>query len=453
MIASTSPQRLLLLACLLLPPLPALADSTAFINVNVVPMSSETVLPAQTVVVVDGRIETVGPVDSTVVPDDAVIVDGTDRFLLPGLTEMHGHVTSTRPADLQRLFGLFLANGVTTVRGMLGRPGHLRLREDLAAGRVLGPRLITSGPSFNGNSVASPAQAIAMVREQHAAGYDFLKIHSGLSRAEFAAMADTANELGIRFAGHVPADVGVPTALAAGIATIDHLDGYMETLIPPHEDPTGGVGGYFGLLLAGVADASRIEQVARATADAGTGTVPTQSLFEHTANDWTPAAMRELSEMRYVDAETLAGWMRAKEELSADPQFDRAVADRAIELRRAMILAIHKAGPDLLLLGSDSPQRFNVPGFALHRELGYLVAAGLSPYEALRTGTVNPARFFGVLDERGTVAVGLAADLVLLDENPLDDIGNSRRVHGTMVRGRWLSRQDLDGFLNDALPD
>ncbi len=431
----------------------AVADSTAFINVNVVPMSSEAVLPARTVIVTDGRIETIGPVDTTVVPDDAAVVDGTDRYLLPGLTEMHAHVTGTRPPELERLFGLFLANGVTTVRGMLGRSTHLELRDALAAGRILGPRLITSGPSFNGNSVSGPAQAAAMVREQHAAGYDFLKIHPGLTRAEFAAIAETADELGIRFAGHVPADVGVPAALAAGIATIDHLDGYMETLIPPHEDPTGGLGGFFGLLLAGVADASRIESIAQATVDAGTGTVPTQSLFEHTTNAWSPAAMRELPEMRYADPETLSDWVQAKQDLLADPQFDRPLADRAIELRRAMILAVHEADPDLLLLGSDSPQRFNIPGFALHRELGYYVAAGLSPYVALRTGTVNPARYFGALDDRGTVDIGKVADLVLLDENPLSDIANSRRVHGTMIRGHWLSRQALDGFLADALPD
>ena len=451
MIAGWRPLQLLLLSLAL--PQVAVADATAFINVNVLPRSTETVLPARTVLVVDGRIDTIGPVDSTVVPDDAVVVDGTDRYLMPGLTEMHGHVTSAQRANVERLFGLFLANGVTTVRGMLGRPTHLDLRADLAAGRVLGPLLITSGPSFNGNSVSSPTQAEAMVRAQHAAGYDFLKIHPGLTRAEFAAMADAANEVGIRFAGHVPADVGVPTALAAGIATIDHLDGYMETLIPSHEDPTGGVGGFFGLLLAGIADASRIESIARATAEAGTGTVATQSLFEHTVNDWTPAALSELPEMRYVGPDTLAGWIRAKRMLVNDPRFDRAVADRAIELRQALILAIHQANPDLLLLGSDSPQRFNVPGFALHRELGYLVAAGLSPYEALRTGTVNPAGFFGALAERGTVAVGMVADLVLLDENPLEDIANSRRVHGTMVRGRWLSREDLDALLERALPN
>ena len=429
------------------------AETTAFINVNVLTMTDDTVVPARTVVVVDDRITTIGPVETTVVPDEAVLVDGTDRYLMPGLTEMHRHVTSTRPADLERLFGLFLANGVTTIRGMLGRSSHLTLRDDLDAGRVRGPRLITSGPSFNGNSVSSPAQAEAMVREQHAAGYDFLKVHPGLTRAEFSAMADTANELGIRFAGHVPADVGVPAALAAGIATIDHLDGYMETLISAHEDPTGGVGGFFGLLLAGVADPSRIDAIARATVEAGTGTVATESLFEHTANHVSPEGMTELPEMRYADPADLAAWTQIKRNLLADPQFDRAVADRAIELRRALILALHRAGPDLMLLGSDSPQRFNIPGFALHRELGFLVDAGLSPYEALRSGTVNPARFFDELTDRGTLEVGKIADLVMLDENPLDDIANSRRVHGTMVRGVWLSRQQLDEFLHLATPD
>ena len=445
--------RYLFVLVALLPVSVANADTTAFINVNVLPMTDDTVVPARTVVVVDDRIATIGPVESTVVPDEAVLVDGTDRFLMPGLTEMHGHVTSTRPADLDRLLGLFLANGVTTVRGMLGRPSHLTLRADLAAGRVLGPRLITSGPSFNGNSVSSPAQAEAMVREQHAAGYDFLKIHPGLTRAEFSAMADTASELGIRFAGHVPADVGVPAALAAGIATIDHLDGYMESLIPVHDDPTGGIGGFFGLHLAGVADASRIEAIAQATVAAGTGTVATESLFEHTANHVPPEGMAELPEMRFADPADLAAWTQIKRNLHADPQFDRAVADRAIELRRALILALHRAGPDLMLLGSDSPQRFNIPGFALHRELGFLVAAGLSPYEALRSGTVNPARFFDELTDRGTLEVGKIADLVMLDENPLDNIGNSRRVHGTMLRGVWLSRQKLDELLHLAAPE
>ncbi|MDX1481291.1 MAG: amidohydrolase family protein [Woeseiaceae bacterium] len=437
---------LALMSCLSFAAVTASGETTAFVNVNVLPMSSEQLLVARTVIVEDGIIRRIGAVDDTVVPDDAAVIDGTDRYLMPGLTEMHGHVTGTDDDQIRRLFGLYLANGVTTVRGMLGRPAHLELREAIRNHEVIGPRLITSGPSFNGGSVSSPAQGERMVRDQHAAGYDFLKIHPGLSRAEFAAVAATANELGIPFAGHVPADVGVRAALDAGIATIDHLDGYMETLIPPDSDPTGGVGGFFGLLLAGVAEQSRIESIVAATSAAGTWNVPTQTLFEHTADAQAPESIAEWPEMRYVDAATVAGWVRVKNDLLADPQFDRQLADRAISLRRELIRQLHDSGAGILL-GSDSPQRFNVPGFSLHRELELLVASGLSPYEALKTGTVSPAVFFGAGDERGSVDVGMVADLVLLDDNPLEDIGNSRRVHGTMVRGHWVSRQALDRLL------
>ncbi len=155
------------------------AATTAFVNINVIPMTSETVLESQTVIVTDGVIRTIGDFDATPVPEYATVVDGTDRYLMPGLAEMHGHVPGASSAGLERVLALYVANGVTLVRGMLGEPPHLGLREDIAAGKTLGPRLITSGPSFNGRSVSGPRAAAAMVREQHEAGYDFLKIHPG----------------------------------------------------------------------------------------------------------------------------------------------------------------------------------------------------------------------------------------------------------------------------------
>ena len=207
---------LLLLAFLLVP---AARAATAFVNVNVIPMDTERVVAGQTVVVDGGLITAIGGVDDVRVPPGATIVDGTDRFLMPGLGEMHAHVPAPGES-LDRVLTLFAANGVTTIRGMLGRPSHLELREHLYADRVFGPRLITSGPSLNGNTVSGVADARRQVTEQHAAGYDFLKIHPGLSRDEFMAIADTANELGIPFAGHVPVAVGVEDALTSGMATI-----------------------------------------------------------------------------------------------------------------------------------------------------------------------------------------------------------------------------------------
>jgi len=423
------------------------SESTAFVNVNVIPMTSETVIESQTVVVTDGIITSISGVNNTAVPDDAVIVDGTDRYLTPGLAEMHGHVPGLTSGNLERVLSLYVANGITTVRGMLGQPSHLVMRSDIRNRKLLGPRLITSGPSFNGRSVNSPEQAMQMVKDQHAAGYDFLKIHPGLSRTEFDAIAATANNLGIRFAGHVPEDVGVKRALEAGIATIDHLDGYMEALQPVHDDPSGGVAGFFGVFIADQADFSKIAGIAQATADAKVWNVPTESLFEHVASaDWAPEDMARWPEMKYMPREAVAQWEGAKRDVLTDANYDAATAKRAIEIRQNLIMELKNAGAGLLL-GSDSPQIFNVPGFALHRELEYLVNAGLTPFEALQMGTVNASKFFSSEGLFGAVQVGLEADLMLLDANPLLDIKNSRRIHGVMVRGTWLSRTDLDHLL------
>jgi imidazolonepropionase-like amidohydrolase len=438
-------------AALVLVSLSALAESTAFVNVNVLPMSTEEVLRGRTVIVTNGRIHSIGPVDQTAVPDDAQVVDGTDRFLMPGLSEMHAHVPPTSSEELNRVLSLFVVNGVTTVRGMLGEPGHLTLREKIRNGRVFGPRLITSGPSFNGRSVNGPREAAEMVRQQAAAGYDFLKIHPGLSREEFDAIAVTAEEMGIPFAGHVPEDVGVEAALAAGMATIDHLDGYMQLLVPPDVDPSGVPGGFFGVLLGLVAVEENIPAAARATARAGVRNVPTESLFEHVTSSIPPEKMAEWPEMQYMSPATVRQWRQSKAEVIGDPAFDPDAAARAIQLRRKLIKALNDAG-DGLLLGSDSPQIFNVPGFAIHRELQYLVEAGLTPYEALRTGTVNSAGFFGQSRTFGAVEAGLEADLILLDDNPLERIDATRRIHGVMLRGKWLSRPDLDARLEALRP-
>ena len=253
---------------------PAVAGTTVFVNVNVIPMTSEEVLAQQTVIVTGGVIATIGDVDTVHVPEEAIVVDGTDRYLMPGLSEMHAHVPGVKSAEFDRYFTLFVANGVTTVRGMLGQPSHLQLRDELLSGNVFGPRLITSGPSLNGRSVSGAADGARQVREQHAAGYDFLKIHPGLDASEFAAIADAANELGIPFVGHVPAAVGVSNAIASGIATIDHLDGYMAALMPSNYDPSGGYGGFFDVLLADQANTDRIAALAAETAQAGVWNVP-----------------------------------------------------------------------------------------------------------------------------------------------------------------------------------
>jgi imidazolonepropionase-like amidohydrolase len=323
---------------------------------------------------------------------------------------------------------------------MLGQPSHIDLREKLNNGTVFGPRLVTSGPSFNGRSVAGANQAREMVRDQHRSGYDFIKIHPGLTAEEFEAVAETANELGIPFAGHVPVAVGVARALQLGMATIDHLDGYFAALLPAGSDGFGGYGGFFDVMLAAELDVERIPDIARATAEAVTWNVPTEVLVEVRINATPTAELRNQPAMRYMPKDTVDRWVAAKEALLAERDFNPQVAALAIELRRRLILELHKAGAGLLL-GADSPQVFSVPGFSLHQELDALVAAGLTPYEALRTGTVAVAEFLD--SNAGAVVVGRDADLVLLNANPLEDVEHARRIHGVMLRGTWYSADSL----------
>ncbi len=420
------------------------ADTTVIVNVNIVPMTSEVVLPQQTVVVTDGKIAEIGNVDSVPVPKGSTVVDGTDRFLMPGLAEMHAHVTSTVPYQVDRLSTLFVANGITTIRGMLGQASHLKLRDQFASGEVFGPRLMTSGPSLNGRSVSGASDAARQVREQKAAGYDFIKVHPGLSSDEFAALAKTANEIGIPYAGHVPVATGVRRALQSNMATIDHLDGYFAALLPANSDGSGGFGGFFDVMLAKELDIDKIPSIVAATLEAGTWNVPTEVLIEQLIDDTPVVELKRRPETQYVSAATVRDWVAAKEAQFADRGVDPETAALAIELRRRLIFELHKAGAGLLL-GSDAPQTFNVPGFSTHRELHALVAARLTPYEALRTGTVAVATF---LDSNGgVVAEGRDADLILLDASPLDDIRNSERIHGVMLRGRWLPATELHARL------
>ena len=349
------------------------AEVTVFVNVNVVPMSTEDVQLQQTVIVVGGTISKIGHVDIVPVPKGATIVDGTDRYLMPGLAEMHAHVTSTEPEQVDRMATLFVANGITTIRGMLGRSSHLQLRNQFESGELFGPRLVTSGPSLNGRSVSSAADAARQVREQQAAGYDFIKLHPGLSGDEFVALARTANEIGMPYAGHVPVAVGVYQALQFKMTTIDHLDGYFAALLPAGSHGWGGYGGFFDVMLASELNAEQIPAIAVATAEAGTWNVPTEVLIEQLIDDTPVAELRQRPEMRYVSAATVDNWIASKAAQLSERGFDSDTAALAIKLRRRIILELHRAGAGLLL-GSDAPQTFNVPGFSTHRELRALVA-------------------------------------------------------------------------------
>ncbi|RYG24056.1 MAG: amidohydrolase, partial [Chitinophagaceae bacterium] len=230
-----------------------------FRGVNVIPMDKMEILSNQDVVVKDGKIASISPASTIQHEKNAVLIDAKGKYLLPGLAEMHAHVPPVDDIEpMKDVAKLFALRGVTTIRGMLGHPRHLELREKIKSGEIFGPRFITSGPSVNGTTANTAAKAESLVRDQQKAGYDFLKLHPGIKKENFAVIAATAKAVNIPFAGHVSFDVGVWRAINAGYTTIDHLDGFIESLVPGIENIREEDAGLFGLYLADKADETLI---------------------------------------------------------------------------------------------------------------------------------------------------------------------------------------------------
>jgi imidazolonepropionase-like amidohydrolase len=424
---------------------------TAFVGVTLIPMDRERSLPNQTVVVRGDRIVEVGPAGRVKVPEGSTRVDGRGKYLIPGLAEMHAHIPGGQAADsvVERTLFLYVSGGITTIRGMLGHPRHLELRRRAARGELVSPTIYAAGPSLNGNTIATPEAARAAVRDQQAAGYDLLKIHPGVKREVFDTLVAAAPRAGIPFAGHVPEEVGVVRAIEAGYASIEHLDGYLEAMLREDATLEPSESAFFGMNLGDQVDETRMGALVRATKAAGVWNVPTQVLMENLILAGTAEQLAARPEMRYVAAAVVAQWTEAKNTMLQETGSTEVSARRMIEVRRRLIKALHDAGAGLLL-GSDAPQVWNVPGFSTHRELESLVAAGLTPWQALETGTRNVARYFDTLGETGTVERGKRADLVLLDADPLADIRNTTRRAGVMVRGRWLPQAEIEARLAEV---
>jgi imidazolonepropionase-like amidohydrolase len=414
-------------------------------SVTIIPMDEERIIPNQTVVIKDGKISAIG--SNAKYSKGALVIDGKGKYLIPGLAEMHAHVPPIDDLDpMKEVLFLFAANGITTIRGMLGHAKHLELRSMINTGEVLGPHFYTTGPSFNGLSVKSAESGAAMVRRQKDAGYDYLKLHPGLTKETFAAISSTANEVGIPFAGHVSFGVGVWRAIEAGYSSIDHLDGFIEALVPGIDTLTEQQAGLFGMFIGHRADATKIPALMSALKEKNIWVVPTQSLAERWFSpSYDAESFRSEPHSKYMNPKTVDQWIQSKKTLQANPLYDVANMEKFNSLRRHLILECQKNGVGLLL-GCDAPQIFNVPGFSTHNELAYLVDCGLTPYQALRTGTVNVAHYLNQSDA-GVIRENAKADLVLLDGNPLTDIRNTQSIRGVVLNGKWLSKNEIDSGL------
>jgi imidazolonepropionase-like amidohydrolase len=427
----------------------------AFVDVNVIPMDRERVLEGQTVIVRDGRIASVEPSARARIPSGALRVDGRGKYLIPGLAEMHAHIPGAQASEqmIRDIFTLYVANGVTTIRGMLGAPNQLTLRAKTATGEMLGPTIFVGAPSLNGNSAADPATAARLVREHKAAGYDFLKLHPGIPRTSYDSIVAAARAVGITYAGHISQGVGLEHTLASRQSTIDHLDGYLEASVPENvRARVTAADAPLGEMINAV-DASRFPTLAAETRKAGTWNVPTTFLWESFFSPEPPEEMARRAEMKYAPPQWINGWSNQKRDRITQDQRNGVSPQESatyLSLRRTLLKTLADSGAKLLM-GTDSPQMFNVPGFSLHREIAVMQEAGLTPWQVLESGTRHVAEYAAKdlrLDGRfGTVTPGNRADLILLEANPLADVRNVAKRAGVMVRGRWLPASELDRML------
>lgn len=391
--------------------------AVAFIGADVLTMNDSILLRSTTVIVRDGRIVTVG---GSSVPDDACRIDARGKVLLPGLADVHVHTN-------ERELPLFLANGVTLVREMNGSPAHLELRRRIDEGEVLGPRLVVASPLLSGaplryrhRLIESADDAYAAAHEISSAGYEFLKIYDDLPADAYRAFVEAGRTLGLRLDGHIPQSVGLEGVLGSG-QSIQHMD-------------------KIAFALAGHSpDSARLPEARRLFEGRSTWVTPTLAslLALDLAGTAEYAARMERPEMAYVDSGSLAWWRT----LVRDGTRPRSLS-RFYRFQTELIGVLKESGARLLL-GTDAANPLMVAGFSVHEELEALVRdGGLTRYKALVAATRNAYEFLGH-DTGGRVQPGARADLLLVDANPLENLGTLRTPRGVMVAGRWLDRSEL----------
>jgi imidazolonepropionase-like amidohydrolase len=436
---------------------PSADDLIVLSNVTVVDVRTGALQPDQTVVLDKNRISFVGPSKTAKYPRNAPYVNAHGLYLIPGLWDMHVHlVFGDWFPDAQEIsLPLFVANGVTGVRDMGSELDTVQgWRNEIEAGRLVGPRILTSGPMLDGPkprfpsslAIATPEDGRRAVADLKRRGADFIKLQSLLPRDAVFAIAEEARKQEIPFEGHVPDSVRAGEMSAAGMKSFEHLIGIFEGSSPAEDDFLKG-NKTEGRFLASY-DPARAASLAALLAKNQTWQCPTL-VWERGGNLIDQTDFAHDARAKYVPApwkETT--WKRFTAEIVRDFNTDDlATRKKFLDKELEVVQMLHHAGVPFLA-GTDTPPGVYIfPGFSLHEELQRFVAAGFTPLEALQTATLNPARFFGLEERLGTVEKGKLADLVLLSANPLEDIANTQKIAAVIVDGRYFSHSDLEKIL------
>lgn len=432
----------------------------AIVDVAVVPMDAERILRNQTVVARDGFVTDLGPRSTVQVPEGARRIDGTGRYLLPGLVDFHVHLR-----DRTELLS-YLAHGVTTVVHLSGPTGSIPdvvdLRRQVASGDVPGPTVLTSGRILDGNppinpgvsdAIRTPEEARAVVAQQAAAGVDFIKVYNNLLGGALRAAIESAHGRGVAVLGHIPrADgraVALQNALDAGLDVIAHGEEYFFTFFYRDVEPQLDSG------RVPAVDETTVPEAVRLTKAAGAAVIPNLSFIAMTRSqlDDIDQVLGD-PEARFLTPAVRDAWRRQNPTTRPDlDRFDRREQAKYPFVQK-LVRALHAGGVPLLL-GTDASAPGLFPGKAAHVELQELVKAGLTPYEALESGTSAAGEYLSRRTKStavGTIAVGRRADFMLVRQNPLEDVANAADLEGTVVRGRWFPRADLQRMREAAVP-
>ncbi|MGB9431323.1 MAG: amidohydrolase family protein [Candidatus Acidiferrum sp.] len=436
----------------------SLQDTTVITDVNIVDVRTGEIRPDQVVIIEKNRIIAVGPRKETRYPRNAPsILNGRGAFLIPGLWDMHVHLVfgDWFPRADEISLPLFVANGVTGVRDMGSDLQTVQSwRNEIEAGRLLGPRIMTSGPMLDGPkprfpssiAVATPEDGRRAVDQLKLSGADFIKLQSLLPRDAVFAIAEEARKQEIPFEGHVPDSVRGSEMSNAGMHSFEHLIGIFEGSSPLEDEFLKGDKSEAKFLAS--YDPVRASALATLLAKNQTWQCPTL-VWERGGNlidvtdfskdlraKYVPAYWKDQTWKKFTE--------QVKQEFNTD---DLETRKKFIEKELEVVQILHKAGVPFLA-GTDTPPGVYIfPGFSLHEELQRFVAAGFTPLEALQTATLNPAHFFQMEDQFGAIEKGKIADLVFLDANPLEDIRNTEKVSGVILNGKFLSKADLQKVL------